>query len=88
VLQFLEHFTGVREANISDWRRSTFGDMTSVFRFRQTEEKPPLLPDTSGPLSLARYTSDHLPKPVFPSADQQPPQQEEGSRRRISFDKT
>jgi len=87
VLQFLEHFTGVREANISDWRRSTFGDMTSVFRFRQTEEKPPLLPDTSGPLSLARYTSDHLPKPVFPSADQQPPQQEEGSRRRISFDK-
>src|SRR3546814_6042590 len=32
VLQFLERITGVREPNITDWRRETFGDLTSVFR--------------------------------------------------------
>jgi phospholipase C len=30
---FLEAVTGVREPNISDWRRRTFGDLTSAFRF-------------------------------------------------------
>src|SRR5271154_6816408 len=48
VLQFLEIFTGVREPNITDWRRRTFGDLTSAFRFRQAQMKPPVLPDTSG----------------------------------------
>ena len=33
VLQFLEKFTGVREPNITEWRRQTFGDLTSAFRF-------------------------------------------------------
>ena len=33
VLQLLEKFTGVAEPNISDWRRKTFGDLTSAFRF-------------------------------------------------------
>ena len=33
VLQFLEKFTGVAEPNITDWRRKTFGDLTSAFRF-------------------------------------------------------
>jgi phospholipase C len=87
VLQFLEQFTGVRESNISDWRRSTFGDLTSAFRFRDTNKNPPSLPDTSGPLRLAKYTSQYLPKPVFPSEDQSVPQQEKGSRRRTSFKK-
>jgi phospholipase C len=87
VLQFLEQFTGVREANISDWRRSTFGDLTSAFRFRQADRKPPLLPDTSGELTLAKYTSTNLPKPVFPEGDQHPPKQEAGSRKRVSTPK-
>ena len=39
VLQFLEHFTGVRETNISDWRRKTFGDLTSVFNFRKANNR-------------------------------------------------
>ena len=39
VLQFLERFTGVREPNISPWRRSTFGDLTSGFRFRHAQNK-------------------------------------------------
>src|SRR6185312_14816994 len=84
VLQFLEHFTGVREPNISDWRRQTFGDLTSAFRFGHAEKKPPVLPDTSGPLILAKYSSANLPKPAIPGADQQTPEQEKGRRNRIS----
>ena len=33
VLRFLERFTGVREPNISAWRRRTFGDLSSGFRW-------------------------------------------------------
>src|SRR5271163_1371165 len=39
VLQFLEIFTGVREPNISDWRRRTFGDLMSAFRFGEAGGK-------------------------------------------------
>jgi phospholipase C len=84
VLQFLETFTGVREPNISEWRRHTFGDLTSAFRFGEAGTKPPTLPDTSGPLSLARYGAGNLPKPTFPGDDQQPPKQEKGSRSRVA----
>jgi len=87
VLQFLENFTGVREPNITDWRRHTFGDLTSAFRFGHAEKKPPVLPDTSGPLMLAKYGSANLPKPTIPGADQQTPKQEKGHRNRISPDK-
>ncbi|HEY5296441.1 MAG TPA: phospholipase C, phosphocholine-specific [Verrucomicrobiae bacterium] len=83
VLQFLEKFTGVREPNISDWRRQTFGDLTSVFRFDDHAAEPPVLPDTSGPLALARYEAAHLPKPPIPGTDQSLPMQEEGQRKRI-----
>ncbi len=75
-LQFLEKLTGVREPNISDWRRHTFGDMTSVLRFDGAKKDPPPLPDTSGPLRLAEYESTFLPKPVFPTKDQKLPEQE------------
>jgi len=32
-LRLLEHITGVKETNISDWRRKTVGDLTGAFRF-------------------------------------------------------
>jgi phospholipase C len=83
VLQFLEHFTGVREPNISDWRRSTFGDLTSAFQIRRRDEKVPSLPDVRGALIQAQYEIAHLPKPVLPDADQSPPKQEPGSRKRV-----
>src|SRR3546814_3792800 len=35
-LQFMARITGVREPNINDWRRRTFGDLPSVFRLAQT----------------------------------------------------
>lgn len=83
VLQFLEKFTGVREPNITDWRRKTFGDLTSAFRFGDAETDPPVLPDTSGLLTLARYETANLPKPTLPGASQELPIQEKGHRKHV-----
>lgn len=83
ILRFLEQWTGVREENISAWRRQTFGDLTSAFRFDSPKAEPPLLPDTSGPLAQAHYDSMYLPKPVAPSSGQSMPTQEKGSRKRL-----
>jgi phospholipase C len=84
VLQFLERFTGVREPNISLWRRKTFGDLTAAFRFDRPVSRPPLLPDTSGLLHQAHYAAANLPAPAIPGADQQMPAQEQGARRRVT----
>jgi phospholipase C len=51
-LKFLELITGVTEPNISAWRRETAGDLTSAFRFNQTNLHPPALPDTNEGISL------------------------------------
>ncbi len=83
VLQFLEQFTGVREPNISEWRRSTFGDLTPAFRFRQADIKLPTLPNAQESLIRAKYETAHLPEPVLPEAEQVPPQQEDGARKRV-----
>jgi phospholipase C len=80
-LQFLEKLTGVREPNISEWRRHTFGDMTSALRFADGRKEPPSLPDTSGPLRLAEHEATFLPKPRLPTTDQKPPEQEKSRRR-------
>jgi phospholipase C len=84
VLRFLENFTGVREPNITDWRRSMFGDLTSALRLKHAPSKAPVLPDTSGYLNLAKYAAANLPMPRIPGADQQTPMQEKGSRNRVS----
>lgn len=83
VLQFLEKLTGIREPNISDWRRKTFGDLTSAFRFTDAGARPPVLPDTSGPLTLAEYEAAYLPKPKLPGAIQEMPVQEKGHRKHV-----
>ena len=83
VLRFLEVFTGVREPNISQWRRQTFGDLTSAFRFDDAKAAPPALPDTSGPLTLAHAAVIELPGPAVPTTDQPMPVQEKGSRKRL-----
>jgi phospholipase C len=86
VLRLIEAVTGVREPNISDWRRRTFGDLSSAFRFGDGQAKPPSLPDTSGPLSLARYQSGNLPRPELPGSGQRLPTQEKGTRPRVPPD--
>ncbi|MFB7511293.1 alkaline phosphatase family protein, partial [Streptomyces broussonetiae] len=80
-LQFLERFTGVKEPNISDWRRATFGDLTTAFRFSDATATPPQLPDdTAEQLEKAKEEVATLPKPTLPGANQTFPQQEGGSR--------
>ncbi|WP_225844580.1 alkaline phosphatase family protein [Streptomyces sp. HPF1205] len=79
-LRFLEHVTGVKETNISAWRRSTFGDLTSVFRFTDTQPAPRLPTDTAQQLAEAQQEVATLPKPTLPGADQSLPVQEPGSR--------
>ncbi len=83
VLQFLEKFTGVKEPNITDWRRKTFGDLTSAFRFDDDKAAPPKLPETGSAWSRAKYESTNLPKPSLPGAEQKPPTQEKGQRKRV-----
>ncbi len=82
-LRLLERITGVEEPNITEWRRKTFGDFTSVFRFDDAKSAPPSLPDTSGPLVLARREATSLPAPALVGQPQAPPSQETGTRRRV-----
>lgn len=79
VLQLLEKVTGVNEPNISDWRRQTFGDLTSAFRFT-TPQLPPRLPGTFDQLQRAQWEATTLPKPPLSKAHQKPPVQEPGTR--------
>ena len=76
ILMFLEKFTGVREPNISEWRRHTFGDMTSALRFSDARSEPPALPGTAGALRIAEYEATFLPRPVLPTTNQHAPEQE------------
>ncbi|MBF6334129.1 alkaline phosphatase family protein [Nocardia transvalensis] len=79
-LRFLEWFTGVREPNISEWRRRTFGDLTSALRL----DKPPATTPVQFPgvdMEVARANAtDRLPKPVVPASPQTEPTQEPGTK--------
>jgi phospholipase C len=85
-LRLLEQVTGVRETNISDWRRRTFGDFTAAFRFGDDAAQPPRLPETGASLSRALFEVSNLPAPTLPGADQRPPGQEKGRRNRVPKD--
>ena len=80
MLQLLERFTGVRETNISQRRRQTFGDLILAPRLRRSKNAPPAFPDTSGPLCLVTYEAAKLSEPVLPTTDQSPPIQARGKR--------
>jgi phospholipase C len=82
VLQFLETLTGVTVPNITPWRRSTFGDLTSAFGFPQFPGAVRALPDTKAPLAQMATNVTTLPAPAFPGADQVQPVQETGPRPR------
>ncbi|MEV0096327.1 phosphocholine-specific phospholipase C [Streptomyces sp. NPDC050738] len=69
VIKFLERRFGVREPNISDWRRSVTGDLTSVFDFTGEEIAWPELPDTSGNVAKSAAAASRptiaVPNPQF-----------------------
>ncbi|MEX2980663.1 phosphocholine-specific phospholipase C [Streptomyces sp. C36] len=79
VIRFMERRFGVREPNISPWRRAVCGDLTSAFDFRLRDPEPAELPDTASyePKDRERHP-DYVPKPpATPSL----PQQEKGTKR-------
>ncbi|MFH8340429.1 alkaline phosphatase family protein [Streptomyces sp. AM6-12] len=83
-LRFLERFTGVAEPNVSAWRRHTFGDLTSAFRFSRSATRAPRLPaGTAAQLKKAKEGVATLPAPRLPAADQTYPHQEQGHRPQV-----
>jgi phospholipase C len=83
VLKFLERVTGVKETNISDWRRETFGDLTDAFQSPATVPSPPSLPATAATLAEAEYAASNYPLPTVPLTNQSLPVQEPGRRPRV-----
>jgi phospholipase C len=80
VLRFLEQWTGVREPNISAWRRALCGDLTSCFDFSARNTSIPALPDTAKLRAQADQRETLLPTPAPPVAGAQTvPTQESGN---------
>ncbi|MEU5092017.1 phosphocholine-specific phospholipase C [Streptomyces sp. NPDC021356] len=73
VIRFLEQWTGVNEPNISAWRRSVFGDLTSAFDFHRSHRQPEVEQPGPVPAAVARWN------PV-PPKEQSLPRQETGTR--------
>jgi phospholipase C len=78
ILRFMENRFGVKETNISPWRRAICGDLTSAFDFSLKVTDPADLPDTAGyiPPDRDRHNS-YVPKPPTQGAL---PRQEAGAR--------
>jgi phospholipase C len=75
VIRFLETRFGVPEPNISAWRRSVCGDLTSVFDFEgRHDAKPARLPDTY-PFAAAVDAASALPSPRPPHRQAMPVQE-------------
>ncbi|MCK8679443.1 phosphocholine-specific phospholipase C [Streptomyces lichenis] len=73
VIRFLEAWTGVREPNITPWRRRVTGDLTGAFDFRRGRPRPAL--ERPGP--IPPFTGRWRPQPP---AEQRMPVQEPGTR--------
>ncbi|ERG69147.1 phosphocholine-specific phospholipase C [Segniliparus rugosus] len=83
IIRFLEQFTGVRAANISEWRREISGDLMSCFDFANPDFTVPDLPDTQA-LVAAADQDRALPAVPIPAAGSvpQPGQESEPARRK------
>ncbi|MEO8656893.1 MAG: phospholipase C, phosphocholine-specific [Bryobacteraceae bacterium] len=79
ILRFLEVWTGVKETNISAWRRKVSGDLTSAFDFSSPNTIFPSLPDPVGPANLAATNCAALPA-AKPNGETAPPAQEAGTK--------
>jgi phospholipase C len=84
MLRLLETRFGIPESNISEWRRTTSGDLTAALGCMT---KPsygfPTLPDAAALASQADQECASEPAPSIPAA-QQMPVQEPGWRRQVS----
>ncbi|QNP65457.1 phosphocholine-specific phospholipase C [Streptomyces genisteinicus] len=73
VIRLLEKWTGVAEPNITRWRRTVTGDLTSAFDFTRGRRQPPVEQPGPVPPFTGRW------RPV-PPAEQRMPVQEPGTR--------
>jgi phospholipase C len=73
VIRFLEARFGVREPNISAWRRAVCGDLTAAFDFASPNAAAPRLPDASAFLAGHRGTGEVAP-PSAPAVQAMPVQ--------------
>jgi phospholipase C len=81
IIRLLERRFGVREPNISAWRRRTCGDLTAAFDFSRTPARFPRVRARPPSVSAALAACSTLPAPTVPRA-QSFPVQERGSRPR------
>lgn len=81
VLRFIEARFGVRETNITPWRRSVCGDLTSAFDFSRKQGLKGNFPDTADYKSRTDL-SCKLPNPTVPaqSSEADVGEQEKGGR--------
>ncbi|MFI6864709.1 phosphocholine-specific phospholipase C [Streptomyces sp. NPDC050421] len=73
VIRFLERWTGVKEPNIGDWRRTVTGDLTSAFDFSQGRRRP----EVEQPGAIPPFSGRWSPRPPLV---QHMPVQEPGAR--------
>ncbi|MFJ8086221.1 phospholipase domain-containing protein [Streptomyces sp. NPDC096205] len=78
LIRFIERRFGVREEQITAWRRTVCGDLTSAFDFAQRNNDMPPLPSTHG-YRPPRCEEESVEYPL--PDGQQLPQQEKGLRR-------
>jgi phospholipase C len=69
VIRFIERWTGVEEPNISAWRRTACGDLTSAFDFGRQARPPRLEQPGPVPAPIQRWS------PAAPATGQMPPQE-------------
>ncbi|HEY7887404.1 MAG TPA: phospholipase C, phosphocholine-specific [Steroidobacteraceae bacterium] len=65
VIRFIEARFGVKEPNITPWRRAVCGDLTAAFDFASHSSRRVNLPSTSGYREMV-YRQAKLPPPVVP----------------------
>ncbi|MET9801775.1 phosphocholine-specific phospholipase C [Streptomyces sp. NPDC006368] len=78
IIRFMERRFGVREPNISPWRRAVCGDLTSAFDFARTQTAPAELPPTAGYYPPDRERHPDY-RPTAPTVGTMP-RQEPGSK--------
>lgn len=82
VMRLLETRYGVEVPNLTAWRRSVTGDLTSAFGFGEAPDYSiPTMPDTATLLAKVEEALPTLPRPEVPKV-QSMPSQEPGSRPR------
>jgi phospholipase C len=79
VIRLIEARFGVREPNISPWRRAVCGDLTSAFDFERPNRRAVMLPATGAGAQRARAVPDR--PPAAPPPDPAAPEQARGTRR-------